>query len=648
MSAGLGHDSYGMTSFSALIFNNGKERPSHHIWRIKMLRRFLEMDSKRRSLLIYMAIIALQLILVLYWANEKSNYFIDELYSKGYASSYTGEGDTVKKFTESPEWSLNEWVNNASFKKYLLVEEDEQLFKLPFFRAMRKLLTGKNYFGLLNIAESIAGYSIVSIRPGIVLNMIIFIAAEIALLVFMRKMKMDIRSQYLALAMFGFSGHGIGLVVFIRFYVLIIMYLLWLLTLFYGVWNSNSFKKIIPAELGILGLTYLSYKNSQLTMIFFGAFSFCFVIALIISGKWKPLISYMVMGLCGVVYIWVRTDYINILLHPTDYPESMKAVVASLSIASFQMDLTKTNVLNSMKFLGSSYFGDYLIILMAAVALTIYSLWIRRRKMNDELLIIPYIFKPRPDTLIAIAAWIGLLGFSFCTNRGVIICVGSVCILLLRFLYELTGRKIRLQNFLSPESRFVCVLLGTAIIYTLVIAMADLTVERYFCFASVLFYIVFWYLLDRILAKRIRRELFLGWYIILAASVALSTLVPFKTRDIPYAYIYEDDRSFISALEPYRDMDVVLAAYVYNLGWISRMEIYDCVNLMSENSNIYAVGVIEYFFDEEKFTDEFVLWARNDQDILPILDDLAEHGYEFESLGQNHISQAYVCRINRE
>lgn len=618
-----------------------------------MLRRILEMDSKRKTFSIYIAIIAVQLVVMLYWANEKSNYFIDELYSMGYASSYTGEGDTAQYITVSPEWKFNEWVNNGLLKKHLIVEEKEQIFSLPFFSAVQKMLTGKNYFGLLNIAESIAGYSFVSARPGIVLNMIIFLFVEIALLVFMRKMKMDVRSQYLALAMFGFSGHGIGLVLYIRFYILVIMYLLWLLTIFYAVWNSNSFKEFIPAELGILALTYLAYKNSQLTLIFFGAFSFCFVIALIISKKWKPLISYIVMGLCGVVYILVKTNYIDILIHPTEYsPKTStgpnKAVTASLSIATHSIDLTKNNVLNSMKFFVDSYFGDYLVVLMAAIALTIYSLCIRRRKKNDELQTIPNM--TGLDTLIAVAVWIGLLGLSFYTDRGVIICVGIVCILMSRSIYELSGYKIRLRNFkLSSESRFVCVLLGTAIIYTLVIAMANLVSRRYFCIAFVLFSIVFWYILDRILTKCIRRGLAFGWYIILVAFVALSALVPFKTRDIGIADLYEDDRNFKSAVQPYRDMDVVLVVYVdKSTERIYRGDTYDCVTLMSEDSNIYAVDLAEYLYDEARFTDEFVLWGPNDQDILPILDDLAEHGYVVDNLGQNHISQAYVCRINRE
>lgn len=355
-------------------------------------------------------------------------------------------------------------------------------------------------------------------------------------------------------------------------------------------------------ELGILGLAYLAYKNSELVMIFFGAFSFCFVLALIISKKWKQFISYMVMGLCGMAYIWLTTDFINILLHPTNYSaKKSKAVSASLNIATFSMDLIKINIGKYMKFFSDSYFGNYLIVLMTAIVLAVYSLWICKRKNSCKLS--AYGHKTGSNTM------------------------------------ELSGGKLSLKNFkLSPESGFICVVSSAAAIYTLVMALADLRAERYLCIAFVLYSIVFWYVLDRILNKWLSKKLVFGWYIILTATVVMSALAPFKTRDVGIAYIYEDDRSFKDALGLYQDMNVVLA-FTKGTG----AEIYDCMNLMSEKAYIYAVDLDDYAHDEEKFSDEFLLWARSDQDITAVLGNLAEHGYTFENLGQNHTSQAYVC-----
>lgn len=570
-----------------------------------MPRKMIKIVSKQKPFLIYMAIIAVQLLVILYWASAKSNFFLDEFYSMGYASSYTGNATGFP--TATPNWKPNEWVNNTPFKKCLTVEENEQIIRLPFYKALQKMVSGKNYFGFLNIAESIAGYSFVSTRPALALNMIIFILAEIALLVFMQKIKMNVRSQYLALSMFGFSGLGLGLVEYIRFYIIVIMYLLWMLILFYGVWNSNSFKKIIPMEIGILGLAYLAYRNSQLTMIFFGAFSFCFVIALIISQKWKPLISYIIMGLCGMIYIWVTSDYIDILFHPADFPmEKSKAVQASANIAAFSIDLIKQNFVKYIKFFEASYFGDYFIFLMTVVILTVYSLWIFKKKSKNALPVTPDRVNPAP--------------------------------------LKQTKYKLSLKNFKqSSEFGFICVVFSTAAIYTVVMALADLSAERYLCIAFVLYSIVFWYVLDRILNKWLRKELILGWYIILTAAVILSALAPFKTRHVGIAYIYEDDRNLNEILGIYRDMNVVLA-FVNGTG----AEIYDCVNLISEKAYIYAVELEDYVYDKEKFADEFLLWVRSDQDASPVLDDLTNQGYECENLGKNHASQVYVCRIREK
>lgn len=603
------------------------------------------MSCRRKTFLIYMVIILLQIIVILYWANEKSNFFIDELYSKGYASSFTGEGDTAQYITVSSEWKLNEWINNTSLKKYLVVSDEEQIFRLPFSEAVKKLLIGRNYFGLLNIAESMAGYSIVSMRPGILLNMFIFIIVELALLIFMRKIKMDVRSRYLALIMFGFSGYIISCVEYIRFYIIVIMYLIWLINLYYCVWSNNCFKKIIPAEIGILILTYLAYKNSELTLIFFGAISFCFTIALIITKKRKQFVSYVAVGICSSIYILAKTDYVNTLFHPAKYSAVNNAAVgASVRISKASLGVIKSNLYWLMELIEHSYFGHYLVILVAAISLTAYSLWMLSRKRDDSLQ--KKLVTVRRDMMITMAVWVGLLVLFSYRSMGITVCVIVICILFVRLVLELIGDRINLRKVrLSPESGFICVLLGTAAIYTLVATMADFKVWRYYCFAFVLIIIVFWYIWDRILTKFVPQEMVCGWYVILLASVSLSTFIPFRTRNIEY--IYEDDRNFKYAVEQYKEMDTILVVYenkAYEI--FSRHETYDCIYQMSENSNIYVVYIEKYLYDEANFTNEFIFWGHKDMDLSAILDNLSEHGYEIESLGTNHVSQAYMCRMH--
>lgn len=556
-----------------------------------------KMSAGKRTFFVFAAIIAVQVLVMLYWANEKSNFYIDELYSMGYASSFTGRGDTARRIADGPEWQYNEWIDNASFKKYLLVSEEEQLFQLSFPEAVQKMLTGRNYFGLLNIAESIAGYDIVSARPGIMLNILFFIAAEIALLLFMQKIKMDVRSQCLALAMFGFSAYIIGFVEYIRFYIVVTMYFMWLLNLLYCVWREDSLKKVVPAEIGVLALTYLSYKNSELTLIFFGAFSLCFVIALAVTRKWKQLISYTIMGVCSFIYILFTTEYVAVLMHPTEHPAAGRvAREASLSISKLSFGDLIERISWLKEKIGIYYFGRYSIILLTAAVLVVYSLWIHYRKRKEA-----------QST------------FESFNIRS-----------------PLQERKI------SQESGFLLVLLGTAVIYTLIAATAALQEQRYYCFTILLTAVIFWGALDRLL-KKVPPEMLRGWYVILTLAVTAIALIPFKTRYIDY--IYEGDRDFKSALEPYRDSDTVLLVRLGGLGVPDAHYYYDCINLISENAEIYLVDMEAYSFGELDLVDEFVLWDRQSNDPADVLDALTAQGYEVERLGANHVSQAYICRI---
>lgn len=555
------------------------------------------MNAGKRAFCIYTAIIVLQVIVMLYWAREKSNFYIDELYSMSYANSFTGRGDTARRIYDAPDWQYNKWINNALFKKHLLLSEEEQLFQLSFPEAAQKMLAGRNYFGLLNIAESIAGYSIVSARPGIVLNILIFIVTEIAFLLFMQKMNMEVRSRYLALTMFGFSGYVISFVEYIRFYIIVAMYLMWLLNLLYVVWGDDNLRKIIPAEIGILIVTYLSYKNSELTLIFFGIFSFFFVIALAIAKKWKRLVCYMIMGICSFIYILVTTDYVGILLHPAEHPDANgTALKASLRMTEPSFNAIGSRLSLAWKWIGTYYFGHYSVILLVAAALAAYSLlfYVKKKKYGQS------------------------ASVPFGTKNGP------------------AHRKI------SRECGFILVLLFTALFYTLFAAMAGFKAQRYYCFTIFLAAIIVWGILDRLL-KWVPQEMLRGWYIILAAGVFISAIIPFQTRQIDY--IYEEDRTFISALETYRDTNTVLLVRRES-GVPHPFTVYDCINLTSENTDIYLIDMAAYSYEELNLTDEFILWDRLDRDPSDVLNDLSEHGYEIESLGTDHVSQAYICRIN--
>ena len=303
-------------------------------------------------------------------------------------------------------------------------------------------------------------------------------------------------------------------------------------------------------------------------------------------------------GCRAFVYILITTNYVGVLLHPTAHPEaSGTALRASLRVAEPSLAAIASRIFLVTEWIGTYYFGHYIVILLAATALIAYSLWVHGRKKEE----------------------------------------GTPAFEAFHLKSDLKNRKI------SQECGFILVLIGAAVFYTLFAALAGFKLQRYYCFTILLAAVIFWGLLDRLI-KKAPSEMRRGCYAILAAATVLSALIPFRERHVDY--IYEDDRDFIAALEPYNDRDVDTVLLVRRVdGAPHPFAIYDCVNLTSENSDIYLIDMESYSYEELDFSDEFILWDRENKDSSEVLNDLAAHGYEIESLGTDHVCQAYICRI---
>lgn len=95
--------------------------------------------------IVYALIVGIQLLVIIFWASQKGNFHCDEMLSLGYASNYTGLGDTARYIYEAPEWRLDDWIDNADLKKYLTVSEEEQFFNLSFAEGAKAFVTGRSY-----------------------------------------------------------------------------------------------------------------------------------------------------------------------------------------------------------------------------------------------------------------------------------------------------------------------------------------------------------------------------------------------------------------------------------------------------------------------------------------------------------------------
>ncbi len=608
------------------------------------------MRLKPRALWIYAFIMVLQIIVVLYWGKIKTNYYIDDLYSMGYASSFTEKGDTAQYISTSPDYEFNEWIENASFKKYLLLSDEEKASNVPPVELMHKLIVKRNYFGLLNIAESIAGYDCVTSRPGLFLNILFFVLAELSLISLMKKMGFDEKVGCLSLAMFGFSSYVLSAAEYIRFYMMVIMLMLMMLNALYKLWNATAWKGIILSELAAYITAYFAYKNSELTLLFFGAFMGCFLVAAFFTKKWRHLISNIVLSILGVAYIALSTDFIGILLHQTEYDAGGAALEASRNIANASFGTVKNYLIWVKTLFETYYFGNYRIIYLLIGAVTIV-LVLNNEKHEKNFLTFDIknirIQEIKGVTVCALVCWVAIYLFARKFGQGVRISSIVLLLILLVGFAEATGYIISFKKPpVSSDGMFICILFGAAVMYTIFCAMCGYSTWRYYCFGFTSFSIILWFIIDRVLKKSFLRETKRPLVRVLTVFVVINSLIPFKTRNIEY--MYEDEHGFIFNVRNNQPLDVVMYTTTV-AGWVeTRHELYDCVNLVPAEAKIYIVNLGLYEYEQVDYPAEFMLWCHSSSDMTVVLDDLAHHGYETLDLGADHCSHAYVCSLQPE
>lgn len=602
--------------------------------------------EKKKTFLVYFLIITAHLLVFLYWANEKENFYIDELFSLGYASNFTGTGDTARYLTESPEWKFDEWVSNAEYQKYLRVSEQEELLRLPVGTAIKKAITGRNYFALLNIVETIAGTDRVTHWPAVLLNMIFFVIADIALIALLKKLCMDDRSRYLALAMFGFCGFVISLVLYIRFYMLVVALFLLMLNVFYRMWMTTKLRYYILFEMVLFILAFLSFKDSELTAPFFCAISFVFLIALIMTKQWKKVAALAGPAFAGLIVLCFGTDFLSILAHP-ELSDNYVLTDALTDMRNANLVAVKDHIKWVVKLMLDNYFGSYLIVILAALSLLLFFLnktdGSKGERTGERWVEISLDrVKIRQTTFAAAIIWCLLFATSLVLKKGWLLCLAALVIYVIMTKYGTALWKR--MKVISRETAFVLIIAGGALIYTMFTAAAAFGTWRYYCFGFISITVIFWYGLDRVLKHFAPQALHKGMYLILLVCVALSALIPFRVRNPEY--IYEEDESFRKRLEQYRETDTVLLSSVNEEnGYVSRVETYDCVALMSESARIYAVDLNSIDTGKLTYPDSFILWTAASRDISAVLDELSKSDYQIEEIGTGHASQAFLCRM---
>ncbi len=110
-------------------------------------------------------------------------------------------------------------------------------------------------------------------------------------------------------------------------------------------------------------------------------------------------------------------------------------------------------------------------------------------------------------------------------------------------------------------------------------------------------------------------------------------------------YIYEDDTSFIESIKANSDKDVLLICsdgeYWYD------HDIYECVNLMSDDSKICAINESQAEMNNVILPEKFILWRDVKSDVTSLKAKIERMGYEIVELGTSHTSKADICSLHK-
>ncbi len=453
---------------------------------------------KNASRFLLAALIVLPVLFAFLLSLTKQSCHIDELYSLDTAHSYIQHDRYYLNNNEA--WQTGSWMNNGQLKRLLSVGKEDSLLSLPFGKAAKKLLTGRNYFGMLNLVNSVFSPGKMSIFPGIGLNLIILLLIQIVLYLLFRKMKLSPEMTGLGLLMNGFCGMTLSMTVFVRFYLWVDLLVLLVLYLYLQIREEQHPIKWLAAMLAADVLLYLALKDSELVFIFWITLGLLFAVELLLERRIVKLLCHLGISVgAGGFYLLRNTWYFDVLMNPSRYLDTggMEDEIAR-SFLNMSPSAFLHNLISAGGRLNWFLFGC--IPLTAVFAGLIVFLFLYRRKQKKQGRLEKA--DPMPD----------------------------------RFLFGWT-------------------LFGVTVLYILGIAQTGLYAMRYMSIPAVLCVILLWSLLDRLLAgTAIRKKM-----TVLLCAVTVFTLI-YTAAAGHISNLRPTNRELYRTLKEYRDRDSVVVS----------------------------------------------------------------------------------------
>ena len=573
-------------------------------------------DAKRFFLIILMAV---QCLLIFRWNGYRQNYFVDELYSLSDAHTFFEPGGRKGYFHERPDF-IDTWMDADLYYEQLLPPRSLEDTGFSAKGLLRRFFRGRNYMGLIGLAERSAGtgdgLAAPSVHPGIRINLLFFVLMQVFLYCIAEKLQMSFPAEVLCLLLGGSCALAVSMQIYLRFYSLTAMLVTGVLCLHAsmaaGTSNQGQDKggqdrpgqvrpgQDLPAfllmELGSILLLYFGFRNSELVCVIAAALVTGFCLLLFLDRRYAELALYAAGTVIpGTVLILTGSAIPKLFRDPASVISDRGAggrVLSGLLSIGPEVLLKRAGILFSL--LRWLIFGKWKVMAMLAAFLA-------------------------GGILMSFLPDGGIPGSS--DGSGIL---GSP--------EDSGSRKDK-----APR-QFYLVLCWILACYLLFLLLTGLWYSRYLFLILPVLSLVLSGGAERA-AGSFRRKIRRGGKIFSACILALGIWAAFLPFYDPLRieFLYQEDRPAVEAVREYRGLDNLYICSELPLS----STLYECIALNGKGTRLMAAGPSpEEFLGEGApgLPDRFLIWIDRQHDPEPYIAVLKERGYRTEMLGETHES----------
>lgn len=266
--------------------------------------------SKRYGIL-FCIIVAIQVMVMIYWGNQKSNYYWDEFYTFHNAAYLFQDTDEIGKHIDNYV-RYGEWDSVNRLKMLFAVSGNIDKIDV---RHILNVISVYPYAVMLNLVESLAFRGVMIKWAGIALNIGLFILVQFILFRLANGMFDNPIFAVLPVLLYGFSGMAVSMVVFVRNYMFLTLMLMVITWSLYKIWCEEKILKVLAYDVVIALCVVPSFKESPITAFYLIGLFGAVTIGWILDRQYRKLLSFSLPGvLVGGYILLFKTRYIREIL----------------------------------------------------------------------------------------------------------------------------------------------------------------------------------------------------------------------------------------------------------------------------------------------------------------------------------------------